>query len=425
MRFIRTICCAPPRCAPPPLPPPPRPPTRQNGVEYLTLPRSAEHRRRQQGRSHGVLRLRLPALPRFRAGAGRLGQEAGRQYRLQARARRARRAACCRSSACTTRSRRSACSSSTTARCSHAMHERAPALQRRRGGVRLGRARPASTAPNSSTPTARSACRRKTRRAGAMMEAYRIDHWPMLAVGGRYLTSPFAGQRQPCTPTRPKTNSSSSRAAGDGPPGRQSQSGQEISRPMRPRMTRVFITGASSGIGAALAARICGARRHAGPGGAPRASCSTSSPPACPIPHRHSVYALDVTDHAALARGGAATSSRTHGGADIVIANAGISHGTLTEFAADLPVFDTILATNVSATVATFAPFIATMKAQPRPAPPGRHRQRGRHPRPARRRRLQRVEGGGAELLRIAAARTAGTTASRSSPSRPATSTRR
>lgn len=30
----------------------------------------------------------------------------------------------------------------------------------------------------------------KTRRAGEMMEAYKIDHWPILAVGGRYLTSP-------------------------------------------------------------------------------------------------------------------------------------------------------------------------------------------------------------------------------------------
>ncbi|RJG15434.1 thiol:disulfide interchange protein DsbA/DsbL [Massilia cavernae] len=29
-----------------------------------------------------------------------------------------------------------------------------------------------------------------TRRAGSMMEAYKIDHWPILAVGGRYLTSP-------------------------------------------------------------------------------------------------------------------------------------------------------------------------------------------------------------------------------------------
>ena len=41
-----------------------------------------------------------------------------------------------------------------------------------------------------------------------------------------------------------------------------------------------------------------------------------------------------------------------------------MSHGTLTEHAEDLAVFDTIFATNVGATVATFAPFIASMKTQ-------------------------------------------------------------
>lgn len=30
----------------------------------------------------------------------------------------------------------------------------------------------------------------KLRRAGAMMEAYNVDHWPMLVVDGRYVTSP-------------------------------------------------------------------------------------------------------------------------------------------------------------------------------------------------------------------------------------------
>jgi thiol:disulfide interchange protein DsbA len=30
----------------------------------------------------------------------------------------------------------------------------------------------------------------KLRRAGAMMAAYRIDQWPMVAIGGRYMTSP-------------------------------------------------------------------------------------------------------------------------------------------------------------------------------------------------------------------------------------------
>ncbi|RJG15435.1 SDR family oxidoreductase [Massilia cavernae] len=127
-------------------------------------------------------------------------------------------------------------------------------------------------------------------------------------------------------------------------------------------MTRVFITGASSGIGAALAAEY--AARGATLGlVARRRELLEQLAAGLPNPGRHKVYALDVTDHAALAAA-AADFIAAHGGADVVIANAGISHGTLTEFAADMPVFDSILATNVSATVATFAPFIASMKSQ-------------------------------------------------------------
>lgn len=134
---------------------------------------------------------------------------------------------------------------------------------------------------------------------------------------------------------------------------------------MRPSTTRVFITGASSGIGAALAAEY--ASRGATLGlVARRGELLEQLAASLPNAHLHKVYALDVLDHAALAAA-AQDFIATQGGADVVIANAGISHGTLTEFAADLPVFDTILATNVSATVATFAPFIATMKAQPGP----------------------------------------------------------
>lgn len=134
---------------------------------------------------------------------------------------------------------------------------------------------------------------------------------------------------------------------------------------MRPSTTRVFITGASSGIGAALAAEY--AARGATLGlVARRGELLEQLAASLPNAHLHKVYALDVLDHAALAAA-AQDFIATQGGADVVIANAGISHGTLTEFAADLPVFDTILATNVSATVATFAPFIATMKAQPGP----------------------------------------------------------
>ncbi len=130
-------------------------------------------------------------------------------------------------------------------------------------------------------------------------------------------------------------------------------------------MTRVFITGASSGIGAALA------REYAARGAvlglvARRRALLDALLADLPHPERHSVYALDVTDHAALGAAAADFLAR-HGGADIVIANAGVSHGTLTEYPEDQAVFDTILATNVSATVATFAPFIGAMKTQDTP----------------------------------------------------------
>jgi short-subunit dehydrogenase len=48
---------------------------------------------------------------------------------------------------------------------------------------------------------------------------------------------------------------------------------------------------------------------------------------------------------------------------DVVIASAGISAGTLTEEAEDFAVFKAIVDTNLLAMVATFEPFIGTMKA--------------------------------------------------------------
>jgi NAD(P)-dependent dehydrogenase (short-subunit alcohol dehydrogenase family) len=131
-------------------------------------------------------------------------------------------------------------------------------------------------------------------------------------------------------------------------------------------MKRVFITGASSGLGAALALRYASqgatlgllARR----GDALAALIAT-----LPHPQLHRAYALDVTDHAGL-RGAAADFIAHAGGIDVVVACAGVSFGTLTEFPEDLDAFAAIMAINVTATVATFAPFIATMKAQATPA---------------------------------------------------------
>lgn len=127
-------------------------------------------------------------------------------------------------------------------------------------------------------------------------------------------------------------------------------------------MKRVFITGASSGLGASLA------RHYAEQGAtlglvARRRVLLEQLVASLPNPQRHRIYALDVTDHAALAQA-ARDYLAVAGGAEVVIANAGISQGTLTEYAEDLPVFERIVATNVTATVATFAPFIATMKRQ-------------------------------------------------------------
>ena len=104
------------------------------------------------------------------------------------------------------------------------------------------------------------------------------------------------------------------------------------------RAERVFITGASSGIGAALA------REYAARGAclgllARRQSLLEDLVASLPHPERHRIYAADVTDHAALAAA-AADFIALNGGADIVIASAGISHGTLTERPADLAVFD-------------------------------------------------------------------------------------
>jgi short-subunit dehydrogenase len=127
-------------------------------------------------------------------------------------------------------------------------------------------------------------------------------------------------------------------------------------------MKRVFITGASSGIGEALA------RRYAEKGAvlglvARRGELLTQLVASLPNATRHHVYSVDVTDHPALAEAARDFMAAT-GGIDVVIANAGISRGTLTEHPEDLPVFERVVATNLHATVATFQPFVARMKQQ-------------------------------------------------------------
>ena len=76
----------------------------------------------------------------------------------------------------------------------------------------------------------------------------------------------------------------------------------------------------------------------------------------------HACYPLDVTDAPAL-HDAATDFMQRFGAPHIVIANAGVSAGTLTECEEDLAVFRRVMDTNVFGMAATFAPFIPAMRA--------------------------------------------------------------
>jgi short-subunit dehydrogenase len=123
---------------------------------------------------------------------------------------------------------------------------------------------------------------------------------------------------------------------------------------------KLFITGASGGLGAELA------RAYAGEGNVIAITARRRAEldaVAATLRGSIVVYPLDVTDHAALAAAAADFVAR-FGAPDVVIANAGISAGTLTEFPEDLVTFEKIFRVNVVGMFATFTPFIAAMRAQ-------------------------------------------------------------
>lgn len=124
---------------------------------------------------------------------------------------------------------------------------------------------------------------------------------------------------------------------------------------------RVFLTGASSGLGAALA------RRYAARGAtlglfarrldALQQLATTISRANC------SLYAGDVRDASCL-RAAALDFVARHGTPDIVVANAGVSIGTMTEHEDDNEAFRAVLDTNVLGMMHTFQPFLPTLVAE-------------------------------------------------------------
>lgn len=127
----------------------------------------------------------------------------------------------------------------------------------------------------------------------------------------------------------------------------------------RGRALRVFITGASSGIGAALAAHY--GARGAQLGLVARRAAALAEV-ARRLPGSPACYVADVADAPAMQEAGRDFMVRV-GTPDIVIANAGVSAGTLTEHAEDLAAFERILRTNVLGLATTFQPFVAAMRA--------------------------------------------------------------
>jgi short-subunit dehydrogenase len=148
-------------------------------------------------------------------------------------------------------------------------------------------------------------------------------------------------------------------------PGARAEGPTDDRNPGSAHVESVFITGASGGIGAALARHYAArgarvgmfARRHEA------LAAQASAMPA----ERVAVYAGDVCQPDALELAARDFIGR-FGAPDVVIANAGISRGALTGHAEDLAAFRAVLETNVIGLVHTFAPFLAPMRAARRGA---------------------------------------------------------
>lgn len=128
---------------------------------------------------------------------------------------------------------------------------------------------------------------------------------------------------------------------------------------MSPRPRRIFITGASTGIGPALARHYAGADTEIGLLARRRNLLEELS---AGLPGRSAVYAADVTDAKSVAEAARDFLAR-FGTPDLVVANAGISVGTMGGDPEDVEKLRRVLDVNVTGLAATLAAFAPAMRA--------------------------------------------------------------
>ena len=136
---------------------------------------------------------------------------------------------------------------------------------------------------------------------------------------------------------------------------------------MKSNAKKIVITGASSGIGQALA-REC-ASRYASAGlvlGLVARRKNELQLLADELLAQHQItceiYSVDVRDSEAM-QTAAQDFIAKFGAPNVVIANAGVSRGTLTEYQEDIAAFQAVFDINVMGIVHTFNPFISAMQA--------------------------------------------------------------
>ena len=131
--------------------------------------------------------------------------------------------------------------------------------------------------------------------------------------------------------------------------------------PLPPTAPLVFITGASSGIGQALAARYAQAGWRLALVARRTAEVQAWAQAQGLDAERVGIYRADVADVDSIVAAGLAC-IEAQGLPDVVIANAGISVGMDTAERADLDVLRDTLATNNIGLAATFHPFVRRMR---------------------------------------------------------------